>query len=55
MIIRFDKSDDCDADNHCGDDDDTFQINKVTLSEIGMGLQASDCFSDFNFMIVQVL
>ena len=33
---------------------DTFQINKVTLSEIGMGLQASDCFSNFKFLTVPV-
>ena len=59
MIIWFDKSDDRDVDNHCRDDDDgtlndTFQINKVTLSETGMGLQASGYFSDFNFLTVQV-
>ena len=33
---------------------DTFQINKVTLSEIGMGLQISDCFSNFKFLTVPV-
>ena len=51
MIIWFDKSDNRDIDNHCGDGDDedetqndTFQINKVTLSEIGMGLLASELF-----------
>ena len=33
---------------------DTIQINKVTLSEIGMGLQASDCFSNFKFLTVPV-